>query len=111
MPPQRILVSLAIVLSACAQSSTTSATGTASTPSASPAAANPCAVAGTCTVDVVIPDDVVGALQRSGMSVKIFDGCPRTLGFRDNSTGASPMINDNMLSVRTTGSMSGAAPV
>ena len=105
------IVVTAAALSAWAQSSATSGTGAAATPASSSAALQPCAVAGTCTVKVVIPNDVAAMLDRAGIAFKVFDGCPRTLGFRDNTVGTSPMINDNIMSVKSTTRMRGAVPV
>lgn len=103
-----VVVFVAAALTACAHSSTTS---TAPAPATSSGDQHPCGVAGACTVDIVIPDDVVNQLQLTGIIFKVFDGCPRALGFRDIIAGTSPMIRDNVLSVKTNTSMRGAVPV
>lgn len=61
-------------------------------------------------MNVVLPDDVMRLLDRAGIVFKIFDGCPRTQGFRDITAATSPMINTSLLSVKTNSSMRGASP-
>jgi len=102
------LVIVAAALAACAAS----AGGGRASSSAAPADRNPCEVAGTCSIEFVIPDDVAGVLSRAGMNFRVFPGCPRPLGFRENSTRSVPFTSDgNGLSVSTNISMRGAIPL
>jgi hypothetical protein len=95
---------IAATLGACAHPAGSPGGGSAR----SPADLHPCATAGACTVNVVIPDDVVRLLDRAGIVFKIYDGCPRTQGFRDITAATSPMITTSLLSVKTNSSMRGA---
>lgn len=99
---------IVVALAACANSS---GSGGAPAPAPSPADLHPCAVGGACTVNVVLPDDVARLLDQSGIVFKVYDGCPRTLGFRDITVGTSPMLTDNVLSIKTNSSMRSAVPV
>src|SRR5205823_123886 len=71
------LVITAFTLIACARASTTGGT--------TPANRDPCDVAGRCTIEVVIPNEVAPQLERYA-TYRVYSGCPRSLGFQDLSS-------------------------
>ena len=107
---------VAAALSACAHSSATSGTGPATTTSTATADRNPCAVAGTCSVEVVIPSDVANDVARAGANYRVYPGCPRSLGFRENATPDKvpfiiPGSAEGIMATRSNSTMRGAIPL